>query len=53
MAEKEMVDMARELGVSEAEARGRTVARIAHARMARPEEMAAAAFFWPATRLHS
>lgn len=45
MAAKEMVDMARDLGVSEADARQRTVIRIALARMARPEEMAAVCLF--------
>ena len=45
MAEKEMTDLARDLGVSAAEARERTVARIALARMARPEEMAAVCLF--------
>lgn len=45
MAAREMQDLARELGVDEAQARERTVARIALARMARPEEMAAACLF--------
>jgi len=45
MAAREMQDLARELGVDETEARARTVARIALARMARPEEMAAACLF--------
>jgi NAD(P)-dependent dehydrogenase (short-subunit alcohol dehydrogenase family) len=45
MAAREMVEMARELGVSEAEARERTTGRIALRRMARPEEMAAACLF--------
>lgn len=45
MAVKEMQDMAHELGITEIEARMRTVARIALARMARPEEMAAACLF--------
>jgi NAD(P)-dependent dehydrogenase (short-subunit alcohol dehydrogenase family) len=45
MAAKEMIDMARELGITEREARERTVARIALARMARPEEMAAVCLF--------
>lgn len=45
MAAKEMQDMARELGMTEEMARERTVARIALARMARPEEMAAVCLF--------
>ena len=45
MAAREMAEMARELGVSEAEARERTTGRIALRRMARPEEMAAACLF--------
>lgn len=45
MAAKEMHDMAREAGITEAQARERTTARIALARMARPEEMAAACLF--------
>ncbi|HSV36689.1 SDR family NAD(P)-dependent oxidoreductase [Ramlibacter sp. WS9] len=45
MAAKEMQDIARELGITEAQARERTVARIALARMARPEEMAAVCLF--------
>lgn len=45
MAAKEMQGMARDLGIVEAEARQRTVARIALARMARPEEMAAICLF--------
>lgn len=45
MAAKEMQDLARELGCSEAQARERTVARIALGRMARAEEMAAACLF--------
>lgn len=45
MAEREMRDLAIELGVTVAQARERTVARIALARMARPEEMAAACLF--------
>lgn len=45
MAAKEMIDMATELGITEAQARERTVARIALARMARPEEMAAVCLF--------
>jgi NAD(P)-dependent dehydrogenase (short-subunit alcohol dehydrogenase family) len=45
MAAREMHDMARALGITEAQARERTVARIALARMARPEEMAAVCLF--------
>lgn len=45
MAAKEMQDLARELGCSEAQARERTVDRIALGRMARAEEMAAACLF--------
>lgn len=45
MSEREMRDLASELGVTVAQARERTVARIALARMARPEEMAAACLF--------
>ena len=45
MAAKEMQDMARELGITENEARIHTVSRIALARMARPEEMAAVCLF--------
>lgn len=45
MAAREMHDMAHALGISEAQARERTVARIALARMARPEEMAAVCLF--------
>lgn len=45
MAAKEMLDLALSLGISDAQARERTVARIALARMARPEEMAAACLF--------
>jgi NAD(P)-dependent dehydrogenase (short-subunit alcohol dehydrogenase family) len=45
MAAREMHDMAHALGITEAQARERTVARIALARMARPEEMAAVCLF--------
>lgn len=45
MATREMQDMARALGIGEAEARERTVARIALARMARPDEIAAVCLF--------
>jgi NAD(P)-dependent dehydrogenase (short-subunit alcohol dehydrogenase family) len=45
MSAREMRDMALTLGISEGEARERTVARIALARMARPTEMAAACLF--------
>jgi NAD(P)-dependent dehydrogenase (short-subunit alcohol dehydrogenase family) len=45
MAAKEMHDMASALGITEAQARERTVARIALARMARPDEMAAVCLF--------
>jgi NAD(P)-dependent dehydrogenase (short-subunit alcohol dehydrogenase family) len=45
MAAKEMQDLAREAGITEAQARERTVARIALGRMARPEEMAAVCLF--------
>jgi NAD(P)-dependent dehydrogenase (short-subunit alcohol dehydrogenase family) len=45
MAAREMRDLARELGVDEVQARARTVARIALARMAQPEEMAAVCLF--------
>lgn len=45
MAAKEMRDLAHEWGVTEAQARERTVARIALARMARPQEMAAICLF--------
>lgn len=45
MAAQEMIDMARDLGITEREARERTVARIALARMARPDEMAAVCLF--------
>ena len=45
MAAKEMQDMARALGINEGEARQRTIARIALARMAQPEEMAAVCLF--------
>jgi NAD(P)-dependent dehydrogenase (short-subunit alcohol dehydrogenase family) len=45
MAAREMHDMARALGITEAQARERTVARIALARMARPDEMAAVCLF--------
>jgi len=45
MAAREMLDMAQALGISEAEARARTTARIALARMAQPAEMAAACLF--------
>lgn len=45
MAAKEMLDMARDLGITEPQARERTVARIALARMARPQEMAAVCLF--------
>ncbi|MDE2457314.1 MAG: SDR family oxidoreductase, partial [Burkholderiales bacterium] len=40
-----MADLAAGLGVDEAEARARTVARVALGRMARPEEIAAACAF--------
>jgi len=45
MAAREMDDLAQALGISASEARARTTARIALARMARPEEMAAACLF--------
>jgi NAD(P)-dependent dehydrogenase (short-subunit alcohol dehydrogenase family) len=45
MSAREMDDLARDLGISVDEARDHTVARIALARMARPEEMAAACLF--------
>lgn len=45
MAGREMAELAQALGISEAEARARTTARIALARMARPDEMAAACLF--------
>jgi NAD(P)-dependent dehydrogenase (short-subunit alcohol dehydrogenase family) len=45
MAAREMRDMARALGITEVQSRERTVARIALARMARPEEIAAACLF--------
>jgi NAD(P)-dependent dehydrogenase (short-subunit alcohol dehydrogenase family) len=45
MAAREMAEMAQALGILEAEARARTTARIALARMAQPEEMAAACLF--------
>ncbi|KQV90476.1 SDR family NAD(P)-dependent oxidoreductase [Rhizobacter sp. Root1221] len=45
MAAREMVEMAQELGITETEARTRTTARIALARMARPDEMAAICLF--------
>ncbi len=45
MAAREMADMAAALGISDAEARARTTARIALRRMARPEEMAAICLF--------
>lgn len=45
MAAREMAELAQALGITEAEARARTTARIALARMARPEEMAAACLF--------
>jgi NAD(P)-dependent dehydrogenase (short-subunit alcohol dehydrogenase family) len=45
MAAREMHDMAHALGITEALARERAVARIALGRMARPEEMAAVCLF--------
>ena len=45
MSQREMSDLAAELGVSVAEATQRTVARIALGRMARPDEMAATCAF--------
>jgi NAD(P)-dependent dehydrogenase (short-subunit alcohol dehydrogenase family) len=45
MAAREMHDMARALGITEVQAREHTVARIALARMARPDEMAAICLF--------
>ena len=45
MAAREMAEMAQQLGIGEAEARARTVARIALARMARPQEMASVCLF--------
>lgn len=45
MAAREMDELAQALGISAAEARARTTARIALARMARPDEMAAACLF--------
>ncbi|MDE2396526.1 MAG: SDR family oxidoreductase [Burkholderiales bacterium] len=45
MSRREMADLAAGLGVDEAEARARTVARVALGRMARPEEIAAACAF--------
>lgn len=45
MAAREMADLAHALGISDAEARARTTARISLARMARPDEMAAACLF--------
>lgn len=45
MAAREMAELALSLGISEAEARARTTARIALARMARPAEIAAACLF--------
>jgi NAD(P)-dependent dehydrogenase (short-subunit alcohol dehydrogenase family) len=45
MAAREMQELAAELGISEAEARRRTVARIALGRMASADEMAAACLF--------
>ena len=45
MAAREMQELAEELGITESEARERTVARIALGRMARSEEMAAVCLF--------
>lgn len=45
MSQQEMRDLALERGISEKDARAQTVARIALARMAAPEEMAAACLF--------
>lgn len=45
MAKQEMQDLASELGTTVAQASERTVARIALARMARPDEMAAVCLF--------
>ena len=45
MAAQEMLDMARDLGITDAQARERTAARIALGRMARPDEMAAVCLF--------
>lgn len=45
MAAREMAELACELGIDEAEARSRTMDRIALGRMATPEEIAAACFF--------
>jgi NAD(P)-dependent dehydrogenase (short-subunit alcohol dehydrogenase family) len=45
MAAREMQELAQELGISESEARDRTVGRIALGRMARSEEMAAVCLF--------
>ena len=45
MAAREMLDMAHALGITDAQARERTVARIALGRMARPAEMAAVCLF--------
>lgn len=45
MAAREMADLAQAQGITEAEARLRTTARIALARMAQPGEMAAACLF--------
>lgn len=45
MSRMEMCELALALGVSEAEAHDRTVARIALGRMARPDEMAAICLF--------
>ena len=45
MAQREMQDLAQDLGITEAEARQRTVARIALGRMADADEMAAACLF--------
>lgn len=45
MAAREMAELAQALGIPQAEARARTTARIALARMAQPGEMAAACLF--------
>jgi len=45
MAAREMQELAEELGITDSEARERTVARIALGRMARSEEMAAVCLF--------
>lgn len=45
MAAREMAELAQAPGITEAEARVRTTARIALARMAQPGEMAAACLF--------